>query len=505
MSSAIKKDPCGPFLLFFLETEVLDVNRLLLCNTALHGRLLKILAGAHLADGTGLLELPLELLKGAFDILAFFNLYDDHSLYHPLFLLKLERKDKYFFYFCMINDKKIMKKVFLLFAALSIAVSALATVPHKAKIPDIPGYMTLKGDFHIHTCFSDGAVWPVTRVDEADYDGLDFISMTDHMETHHQHMVKDFGAKVDRNSSYEMASKAAKKYGILVIHGAELTRGLRIFPGHFNTHFISDAEPIVAAAEAHNDKYGKDETKQEEMAIRAGLKEARAQNAFVTWNHPDWEQQARNETLWWPIHTELLDGGLIQGIEIYNDYIGYDADAFHWAIQKNLTITTGTDAHKPMFQMVDYEKGDYRPMTLVFARERSLDGIREAVDNRRTVAVADGCVYGREELVRQLFDACIQISDIKYSEKKVSFTIRNISTIPVDLVKAPGSENLTYPRHYNINAEETGSIGVNGPDSRKPIGINEFDVHFKVTNWLVDADTPLEVSYHFSLPAKYRK
>ena len=417
----------------------------------------------------------------------------------------MDRKDKDFFYICVVSSKKNMKKVILAIAALSIALSVPATVPHKAKIPDIPGYITLKGDFHLHTCFSDGSVWPTTRVDEADYDGLDFISITDHMETHHQHLANDFNAKADRNSSYELAVKAAKKYGILVIHGAELTRGLRIFPGHFNTHFISDGNSIVAAAEAHNGKYGKDETRQEEMAIRAGLKEARAQNAFVTWNHPDWEQQARNVTRWWPIHTELLEGGLIQGIEIFNDYIGYDADAFHWAIEKNLTITTGTDAHKPMFQMVDYEKGAYRPMTLVFARERSLDGIREAVDNRRTVAVADGCVYGREDLVRQLFDACIKISNIKYSEKKVSFTVSNVSSIPIDLVKGPGSEDLTYPRHYGINGEETVSLGVNGPDSRKPIGMNEFDVHFKVTNWLVDADKPLEVTYHFVMPAKYRK
>ncbi|MBO4671644.1 MAG: PHP domain-containing protein [Bacteroidales bacterium] len=397
-----------------------------------------------------------------------------------------------------------MKKVILALAALFITLSAFATVPHKAKIPDIPGYISLKGDFHIHTCFSDASVWPATRVDEADYDGLDFISLTDHMETRHQHMVKDFGANTDRNSSYVVASKAAKKYGILVIHGAELTRGSRIFPGHFNTHFISDCNPIVEAAEANDAKIS-DEVKREETGIREGLKVARAQNAFVTWNHPDWEMQARNETRWWPIHTELLDAGLFQGIEIYNAYIGYDADAFHWAIEKNLTITTGTDCHKPMFQMVDYEKGAYRPMTVVFAKERSLDGIREAVDNHRTVAVCDGCVYGREELVRQLFDACLKVSNIKYSEKKVSFTITNLSTIPIELVKAPGSENLTYPRQIHINEEEVTGVSINGADSRKPIGMAEFDVHFKVINWLTDADTPLEVSYHFVVPAKYRK
>ena len=385
------------------------------------------------------------------------------------------------------------------------ALSAGATVPHRSRIPDIPGYITLKGDFHIHTNFSDAQVWPVTRVDEADLDGLDFISITDHLETHHQHMIKDYKADANRNSSYELAAKTAKKYGILVIHGAELTRGTRIFPGHFNTHFISDGDAICNAAEAHDGKYGSDEFRQEEEAIKAGLAEAKKQGAFVTWNHPDWEQQAPNETKWWPIHTELWNAGMIDGIEIYNQFSGFDPEAFHWAMEKDLTITTGTDAHKAMFQWVDYEKGEYRPMTLVFARERSLKGIREALDARRTAAVADGCVYGKEEWIKPLLAACVEISDVKFSEKKMTCTVRNNSTIPVILSKAPGSEMVVYSRQLRLNEGEDISFTVNGIDSRKPWNVYEFDVNFYVTNWLTDADTPLKVSLHYSVPDKYRK
>ena len=398
-----------------------------------------------------------------------------------------------------------MKKSFTLILMLAVALSAGATVPHRSIIPDIPGYKTLKGDFHMHTNFSDASVWPLTRVDEADFDGLDFISITDHLDTRHQHMVKDWGANVNRNTSYEIAAKAAKKYGILVIHGAELTRGTRIFPGHFNTHFIKDADAICAAAEQGDGTFGSDEVREEEAAIKAGLAEARRQGAFITWNHPDWEQQAPNETKWWPIHTELWNAGLFDGIEIYNSFSGFDPEAFHWAMEKDLAITTGTDAHKPMFQWVDYEKGENRPMTLVFARERSLDGIREALDARRTAAVADGCVYGKEELIKPLFHACIKISDVKYSEKKMTCTVKNISTIPVCLAKAPGSEQVVYARLVRLNEGEEVSFSVNGIDSRKLWNVYDFEVNFFVTNWFTDADTPLQISYKVSVPAKYRK
>ena len=46
-------------LLLFLQTELLDVDGLLMSNAILHGRLLEILAGAELANGTGLLEFAL--------------------------------------------------------------------------------------------------------------------------------------------------------------------------------------------------------------------------------------------------------------------------------------------------------------------------------------------------------------------------------------------------------------------------------------------------------------
>lgn len=400
-----------------------------------------------------------------------------------------------------------MKKFGFLLFSICFSVIAGAVVPHRAKFPDIPGYQTLKADFHVHTVFSDDTTWPTVRVDEADFDGLDVISITDHMDARHQKQTlngifnKD---NVDRNTSYEIARAAAKKYGIIVIHGGELTRGKAIFPGHFNTHFIADGNAIADAAEVHDGKYP-DPVEVETKAIFAGLKEARRQNAFIVWNHPDWERQAHNETKWWPIHTQLLKEGLFDGIEIINRFTGFDSEAFHWAIEKDLAIVTGTDCHKPMFQWVDYEKGEYRPMTLLFATERSEKGVREALDAHRTVCFCDGCMYGRAEYLEPLFKACLEITNIKYSEKKVTFNVKNNSSVPMVLTKAPGSEKVVYPRLIRINEGEELSFTIYGLDNTKPIGVNEFDMNLYVENFLTDVDTPLVVSYHFSMPTKYRQ
>ena len=82
-----------------------------------------------------------------------------------------------------------MKKILFTAAALFAATLAFAQSPGEdtfihpelvgnrgrgeVKIPNIEGYITLKGDFHTHSVFSDGSVWPNMRVSEAWWHGLD--------------------------------------------------------------------------------------------------------------------------------------------------------------------------------------------------------------------------------------------------------------------------------------------------------------------------------------------
>lgn len=85
-----------------------------------------------------------------------------------------------------------MKKIkdlirFLLILILSnLSLTAIAQITERTNrvisVPDIPGFITLKCDFHMHTVFSDGHVWPSFRVNEAIRDGLDVISLTEHID-----------------------------------------------------------------------------------------------------------------------------------------------------------------------------------------------------------------------------------------------------------------------------------------------------------------------------------
>lgn len=134
----------------------------------------------------------------------------------------------------------------------------------------------------------------------------------------------------------------------------------------------------------------------------------------------------------------LYDAGMMHGIEIYNAFCGYSPEAHRWAMERGLTLICGTDSHVPMFLSVDFIKGDIRPVTLVFARERSLGGIREALDARRTAVFANGMVYGREEVLRPLMKALFEVSDVKYAEKKVTFPCREPQFDSADAPQSTG-------------------------------------------------------------------
>lgn len=88
-----------------------------------------------------------------------------------------------------------------------------AAARREVKIPDISGYRTLKCDFHMHTVFSDGRVWPTVRVEEAWREGLDAFAIADHIE----YLPHKKDVRPEFNRPYEIARQSAKDKGLIII------------------------------------------------------------------------------------------------------------------------------------------------------------------------------------------------------------------------------------------------------------------------------------------------
>ena len=281
--------------------------------------------------------------------------------------------------------------IFFCFSFIVPQVKLSAQTQRKIEFPDLPDYQTLISDLHQHTVFSDGSVWPDIRVKEALFDGVDVIALTEHLE--YQPHQKDLPHK-DRNRSYELAKEYAKNHDLIVIHGAEITRDLP--PGHSNALFIQDANQMV-----HDD-------------YMDAFREAKKQGAFIFWNHPNWVgQNKQGITKLSPIHETLIKEGLLHGVEVTNENTFAD-QALTIANENELTILGTSDIHELIDWLFDIPGGGHRPVTLVFAKERSELGVKEALFEGRTVAWYQNSLIGQEKYLIPLIESSLVVDTAYY-------------------------------------------------------------------------------------------
>lgn len=330
--------------------------------------------------------------------------------------------------------------------------------PRQITIPDTGGFKVLKGDFHIHTLFSDGRVMPGDRVDEAVQNGLDVISITDHIE------VRPFFSNVGRwkmidevgsnfNIGYETAKPDADKKNLLLIRGTEITKHV-MPPGHFNVLFADDINPIAAMVDDW----------------QRMLQVAADQGAFLIWNHPGWEAQIGEGA---PLrfmaeHEEVYQKGLIHGIEIFNgsEYYPIVSD---WCNEKDLALFANSDIHASELNQYGIQNLQ-RPITLVLAKERTVESIKEAMFARRTIAWAAGMLWGRDPWLPGLFKSSVEIKTI--TPGKLELT--NKSSLPITVSIGGIAFNLPKDTKQQVyRAAETKTI--------------------TVANWMIGMNQPLTI------------
>ncbi|WP_035456824.1 Sb-PDE family phosphodiesterase [Algoriphagus terrigena] len=338
----------------------------------------------------------------------------------------------------------------LLMLLIGSVSSFSAAQTREIAIPDVPGFVTLKCDFHMHTVFSDGHVWPTFRVNEAVRDGLDAISLTEHID------YEGFPEVVDRdyNKSYEIAREAADKKGLIVIRGAEISP--RVPPYHNNALFLTDANIIPS-------EYMKDGKKKFVMKdsithdeLMGPFLEVQRQGAFVSYNHPGYAWWDKKDTaIFTSFHHELLEKGILNGVEVVNSG-RYNILAHKLAIKYDLTMLCNTDEHYDMYPRY---ADSHRPMTLVFAKERSEEGIKEALFAKRTALYFGDYIVARQPEAEGLFKASVTATskfEMRNGEPILKVTLENHSSIPFEtMLKAD----------YDVELFPLGQVKIPAKDS----------------------------------------
>jgi len=356
-----------------------------------------------------------------------------------------------------------MKANLLIHTLLLFIVVELSAQSRIIRTGSVPGYLTLKCDFHMHTIFSDGEVWPLVRVDEAVQEGLDVIAITDHIEYQpHREQVS-----VDHNAAWDLAFEYACRKNILLIHGTEITR--KMPPGHFNALFLTDASALT------------------DTSFLEVIRTAVEQGAIIFYNHPGWKgQQPDGVPRLYEVHRQLIRLGWLHGFEIYN-YDEFYPDVMQWALDNNLTMFCNSDIHSPVETEYPSRKGKHRPLTLVFASEKNEPSLREALLAHRTLSWFQDTLAGIRELAAPFFTSSIKLEGPYYQDEKYRyFVLKNLTDMPFYLVRkgtGDAPEKINLPENSYVNLK----IGKDSGDT----------VHYQVTNIRVEPDQFLDYEMIF--------
>jgi hypothetical protein len=371
----------------------------------------------------------------------------------------------------------------LVIASLVLSGPLLAQNRSRTEVPfpDVPGFVTLRCDFHMHTVFSDGDVWPTVRAEEAWRSGLDVFALADHIEylPHKDDLPANYGR------AYEIARAEAEPLGVTTIRGAEITRGEP--PGHTVALFLTN----IAALNQED--------------YRVATRNAFEQGAFLFWAHPGWKQPDQ-KSVWYDERGEFLSNGWLHGIEIVNG-TDYDPIAHQWCLDKMLTMLGNSDAHDPAVWDYSGATGDIRPMTLVFARDHTAAAIREALFARRTAVFSGNRLIGEPQFVEPLFQGSIEIvnREIRLRGKVGAVVqIRNKSPLNLELRLAPKLPELDVPDRIVLPAGKVSLLRVRCLSDRVT-GEQEVLLPCKVLNVLVAPNRGLSTSLRLKVkydPAK---
>jgi hypothetical protein len=188
-------------------------------------------------------------------------------------------------------------------------------------------------------------------------------------------------------------------------------------PGHFNALFIKDASLISRDS------------------VWDSFAEAAKQGAFLQWNHPGWtSQQPDGIPRLYEIHQRLIKNGWLNGIEYFNDSDDYPL-VFSFCKKYNLALIGNSDVHGTISEIYTKPENANRPMTLVFAKEKSHDSLKEAMFAGRTLVYFRDMLVGKEEYAKPFFYQAVSVGKPFFqNDKSLFFEVTNKSDVPFYLI-----------------------------------------------------------------------
>jgi hypothetical protein len=140
-------------------------------------------------------------------------------------------------------------------------------------------------------------------------------------------------------------------------------------------------------------------------------------------------------------------------------------------------------------------KGEHRPMTLVFAKEKTEESIKEALLAHRTAVYYKNILVGDEQHLKAIFEKSIQIlnADATIKGKDKAFVqIHNNSDLDFELVADGSAESITAAGAITLDRDRTTLLTIAGKQ-KDHSRTEKIRIPYKVKNLVVAPDENLRI------------
>ena len=213
--------------------------------------------------------------------------------------------------------------------------------------------------------------------------------------------------------------------------------------------------------------------------------EANQQGAFVFWNHPMGSAQAKDGVARLSsMHKKFIADGHLHGIEIVNEDT-YSEEAFKIALENDLALIGTSDVHNLIEWDYLTQKGEHRPVTLIFAKERTKNSLKEALFQRRTAIWFKEILIGKEENILPLLNSIIDIESAGYAKgtQILKVVLKNNSSA---LIQLKNLSAYTFVDSTNlVNLPGNSEVIIRVKTIKE---LNKLELEFQVLNALTAPD-----------------
>ena len=158
-------------------------------------------------------------------------------------------------------------------------------------------------------------------------------------------------------------------------------------------------------------------------------------------------------------------------------------------------MLSNSDIHAPLNLDYHVHAGDHRPLTLVFAKERTSASIKEALFARRTVVYSGEKLIGDEQFLRPIFERSIRFNKTSVTLKgknREYLQVSNTSDVIYELELASELVEMQSPKTLVLPAGKTVLFELRGKSTTAD-ETKRFALNYRVKNLLIGPDKPLSV------------